>query len=807
MAFCAGWKYMKAANKPVTTLIGIVYLGCITAAPLKAEEKFDLSLLEKNTQITREEAEIFNGNSDILPGKYAVKILINDHEVAQQKVKFQLHHGHTEPRFTCRDLQEWGIHIERCPRSEDFISSWVTEATFDIDMGENRLEITVPQEAWSEPNLYDIAPSWKWDNGINAAFINYDLYAQRYDISHKSNDLYGNLTNGINLFGLRFRNSGFFSAPAMAHPHYQSSSTWLAYDIDRLRSTLTLGEFYTSGNLFRATALRGVSVASNMAMFPNAERSYVPSIMGSVSANATVIIKQSGYVIATRQITPGAFNITDIPVSSSAGDIDVTIIEASGKRQHFTQPFNTNSFQVPVRSLRYALNIGRSRQNDAQQLLEGSLLYGLNNTFTLLHGLQYAPDYRNIAAGFGANMRWLGGVNLLLNQSHTTRYQQKRAGSQLQIGLSRYLAMTDSYLYASATHRFTPDYHEFNDNHPSVEATLPVSYRDKYSMQLSQHIKGVNLALNYSEEIDWNGDRYRSWQTNVNVNPGHVTLLTSFSRRYTPGHAGENYLSLSIAIPLGREKNHYLDISQSSGVSSSSQLTLSGFAGEERSLSYSLGSAKSGSQYRYDVSANYIGSLGEMRGAWSRSRSSQQWLAGARGSVVLHHHGVTLGQYLNDSAAIIHTQHVRDISIENALHVKTDRWGNAVVPGLVPYYYNELTPVLDSKRLHTVKIEEAVKRRVPRQGAIVEVEFNASRQQQHYVRIQQQQQPLPFGVAIYDAHNHKRGVISAGGIASIDIYQMAWPLHINLPHKQRCTLVRPAEQELQRKVWHLDCRR
>lgn len=797
---------MSAANKPVATLLLVVCLGCLMATPLKAEEEFDLSLLENKTQVSRQDAEIFNGDSDILPGKYAFTITINDQEVAQQNVLFRLHHHRTEPLFSCRDLQQWGVHIERCPRSENFLSAWVKEAKFDIDLAENKLALTLPQQAWSKPNLYDIAPSWQWDNGINAAFINYDLSLQRYQNDSVSNDLYGNLTNGINLFGFRLRNSGFFSAPDMAHPHYQSSSSWLAYDIDRLRSTLTVGDFYTNGSLFQSTTLRGVSLASNRAMLPNTERSYVPAILGSVNANATVIIRQSGYVIATRQIPPGAFNINDIPVSSSAGDIDVTVIEASGKRQHFIQPFNTTNFQLPRHSLRYSVNVGQSRQDDAQRLLEVSFLYGLNNTFTLLDGVQYATDYRNIATGLGANVHWLGGLSALFNQSQSIRYRQKRTGSQLQLGLSRFLPLTDSYIYASFTHRSNPWYHDFNHSQRAAEDDIVRSYRNKYNLQLSQSIKGVNLALNVDREFDWNGERYRSWQASLNFNLGHTTLLTSWSRRYAPGRKGEDYLSVNISIPLGRERNYYFDMSQSGGASHNSHFAFSGGAGEERKLIYSLGATKSGSEYHYDASANYTSSQGVARAAWSHSQTTQQWQADARGSVVMHSHGITLGQYLSESAAVVHTPRIGDIGIENTQHIRTDRWGNAIVPNLVPYYYNELTPTLDSRHIHTIKIDGTVHRLVPRQGAIMAVEFSASHQQQHYARITQASgQPLPFGTILYDAENRNRGVISAGGIASMDIYRLKWPLHSNLTNKQRCSIDRPAEKITAKRVWPLVC--
>ncbi|QHM71547.1 Outer membrane usher protein YraJ [Mixta intestinalis] len=806
MAFFAGRKVMIKAKQPAAALL-LLLLQLMSCTPLMAAEEFDLSLLEDSGKITQSEAEVFNRDSDILPGSYLMTIIINQHEMARQKVIFQLNHGRSEPLFRCRDLQEWGVQLETCPRESDFLAGWVEGARFDIDMSENQLLITVPQRDWRLPNPYDVAPSWKWDNGINAAFINYDLYAQRneYQSSH-TKDLYGNLTNGINIAGLRFRNNGFITAPEMSNPRYQSSTSWLAYDIDTLRSTLTLGDFYTNGRLFSSTSLRGVTMATNMAMFPNIERSYIPAIIGSVSANATVIIKQNGYVIATRQIPPGAFNISDIPVSSSAGDIDVTVTEANGKQQHFIQPFNNSSFQVPAKSLRYTFNAGRSRQSDKQQLMEGTLMYGLNNTFTLLEGTQYAADYQNFASGLGANLRWVGGINLLFNHSQMKRNTRRLSGNQLQLGLSRYLPLTDSYIYASATHRFTPGYRQFNQMMQDEHSTYS-GYRDKYSVQLNQNIEDVNLALNYSQEIRWNGESNRSWQASLNFHPGRATLLTSFSRRYQSNSAGENYISLNLSIPLGRERKYYLDFSQTGGISHSSQVSFSGAAGADNALNYTLGASRSDKAYQYNASALYNSSFGVTRGAWSQSSKAEQWVLGQRGSIVAHHHGVTLGQYINESAAIVHTSHIRSIGVENAQHVKTDRWGNAVVPGLVPYYYNELTPILNRKNRHTVKIDGSVQRRVPRQGAIVEVEFSASRQQQHYVRAKQVDgSALAFGSILYDAENRNRGTVSAGGIASIDIYNLSWPLRSTLPSGETCHIARPNEQALQQQIWTLICR-
>ncbi|MGD8162261.1 hypothetical protein [Pantoea sp. FN0307] len=66
---------------------------------------------------------------------------------------------------------------------------------------------------------------------------------------------------------------------------------------------------------------------------------------------------------------------------------------------------------------------------------------------------------------------------------------------------------------------------------------------------------------------------------------------------------------------------------------------------------------------------------------------------------------------------------------------------------------------------------------------------------------------MPFGAILYDADNRNRGVLSAGGVISMDIYQLKWPLHISLADKQRCTIDQPAQKSTEKRIWHLICHR
>ncbi|MCM4498950.1 fimbria/pilus outer membrane usher protein, partial [Escherichia coli] len=76
-------------------------------------------------------------------------------------------------------------------------------------------------------------------------------------------------------------------------------------------------------------------------MLPSSQNGFAPVVHGIAKTNATVIIKQNGYVIYQSAVPQGAFALTDLNTTSSGGDLDVTIKEEDGSEQHFIQPFTS----------------------------------------------------------------------------------------------------------------------------------------------------------------------------------------------------------------------------------------------------------------------------------------------------------------------------------------------------------------------------------------------------------------------------------------------------------------------------------
>ena len=780
------------------------FLLLVTSCNAYCEEQFDLSLLEKTPGISGIDASYFNEGNDLLPGEYKLKVVVNGEAMGSEAITVSDWQGKVQPLFTCDRLTLWGITAPECPPGGAPLSQFITPSSVDIDLGENLLTITVPQKFWAKPNRYDVARRQDWDNGINAAFSNYSVQYENERLNHGPNQsvMYGTFENGMNLGGFQFRNNGFLSWQDAGKPGYTSSASYIRHDIDSVRGTLTAGDFYTSGIFFSSLSLRGLSLTSNTGMFSAAERNYAPAIVGVAQSNATVVVRQKGYVIATRKVTPGPFTLKDIPASASAGDMQVTVYEANGAQRTFYQPYNSIDMLAPEGVIKYYLYAGKNRQQetDKSTLVEGDAQYGLSNAFTLLGGAQYAENYANLAAGVGANLRYPGAFYALLNGSRraASAHQTARQGEKIKLGYTKYLAQTQSYLLATLEHKLSTGYREFDDARSDAGGTCYGNYKNKYSLQFSQNTSVGNAVLNYTRQENWNGGASHALRGSLNINLSRYTLIASVGRQKNDDGSHEKIVSLTLSVPLNEEMNHYVTLNHSNSEGhSTDQIAASGSLLEDRQLSYNLNATttqRSDAQ-EVDASVAYLSSHGLGSGTFRSSDQGQQFSLGMEGGVIAHHHGVTFSQRLGNSAALIHTDNVQGLKVENNQNVETDAAGNAIAPNLVPYHYNEEALFNESSNLD-INVSSDVVTSAPRQGAIVEMNFAARYQQRQFVRVvDAQNRPLPFGTALYDSRGNNVGMVSENGIALAEITEQNLPLQtkgetVNL----RCVIENPQRQ-------------
>lgn len=767
-------------------------------------EDFDLSLMEKMDNLRGVDTSVLLKGSQTLAGDYPVTLVLNNESVGQITQPFRLTQGAVQPVFTAKQLNTLGIIVDRSPEGEHPLAAFVDKAAVVYDAGSEKLSLTVPQARLSQSSG-DIAPQESWRPGLTAARINYNFSLQRTTGSQgQSSSISSTLNNGLNLGHWRLRNDGYFRYQRGESARYESSANYLTRDIARLKSTFRGGDFFTNGKIFSSVSMRGMTVYSSDEMRPDNQRFFMPAISGTARTNATIVIRQNGFVIDERRLTPGPFVIRDLHSASSSGDFDITVTETDGSVQHFTQAFNSIAALLPPGVFNYELSGGRYRSSGAGSLTpaiyQASVFYGLNNTFTLLAGQQLASGkafrYQNSGGGIAANVPVLGGVSALLKHSEvrTTPDAGSWQGKQLETLFVRNVNQTQSALSLSWKHKYNPDYQEVSDaiNTAQHHATGQ-RYHDQYNVQLDQSLDALTLMLRYTQDRTWAGLHRHSSRLGMSMSRWQSQFQIYYTHQRDLQGSVDNSLTFNVQIPLGTSQNHRAGFNTLSGSHGSSQQTasLNGSFLDDNQLNYDLSLSSQSGNTSSNMSGAYSGSAGIASAGFSQGEGYQQTLLGLQGGVIAHHHGITLSQPLGDTVVLVHTPKTGGLKIENNQNLYTDHWGNAVIPYAVPYRENNVGLDPNSLNKH-IDVPASVEKVVPTKGAIIEAEFHVTRHDRRFARIlDAHRQPLPFGTEIEDANHAEMGVGGAAGVLLADFTHRRWPLTARLHGQVLCHIASP----------------
>lgn len=248
------------------------------------------------------------------------------------------------------------------------------------------------------------------------------------------------LKSGVNVGAWRLRASNSLTANSDDKPQWTTSGAWLERDLTRWQSELTLGDTFTSGDVFDAVQFQGISLASSDAMLPDSQKGFAPTIRGIARTNAQVTVRQNGYVLYQTYVTPGAFVIDDLYPTASSGNLEVAVKESDGEIRRFTQPYASVTSMQREGSLKYNLVAGRYHSDDASQrplMMQLSLMRGFAHNLTLFGGLQSAAQYHNLSVGAGQGLGEAGALSLQLLNARDRHQQDPIDGRAWQLQYSK----------------------------------------------------------------------------------------------------------------------------------------------------------------------------------------------------------------------------------------------------------------------------------------------------------------------------------------------------------------------------------
>lgn len=759
----------------------------------------------------------FRESNLVEPGTYNLQVLLNGTALGPQDILFVAgdQPNHARACFSRLQLEQLGVKLEELPQDKltgDCLDlpALIAGASAAIDLGEQRLDLSIPQALLRRNPRGYVSPE-RWDRGVTAGFLDYNLSAyQSSSQGVNQQSTYGSFNAGLNLGDWRLRQRSALNVGQQGKS-VQTLSTYAQRDVDSLRSQLTLGDTYTDGDLFDSVALRGVRLNSDERMLPDSQRGYAPIVRGIASTNARVTIRQNGYIIHEETVAPGAFEISDLNPTSDNGDLDVTVTEANGQESHFTVPFSSVARSLRPGVSRYTFSAGQVRgltYGYSPYVAQATYQRGLTNRITAYTGGTASDGYSAALLGGVLNTEY-GAFGADLTQASTELDGRQYSGRSARVSYNKVLQSTGTR-FTIAAYRYSTDGYfglddalnardqlaEYGDEKGGADAVLRA--RSRSEINVSQAFGRGYLFLSGSRQNYWNDSGTDTqFQAGYNHSWNWGSASVSASRTQDAFGESQNQLMLSVSLPIGQAGGNrpYLtsSVSRSSSGASNAQSTLSGTAGKDGQISYGVTGAydtPGDSQGATSVSGNaqYRSSFGTVNGSVSQGSDYRQVSAGMAGSIVAHPRGVTFGQTLGDSIAIIDAPDAAGAQVSNASNLKLDSQGQAVVPYLTAYRVNTLE--LDPKGLSDdIELKSTTQDVVPRSGAIMLVKFDTV--SGHGLLIHSQQSdgsPLPFGASVRSEKGEEVGVVGQGGQIFVRVEGEQGKLKVLLGDQSSCSI-------------------
>lgn len=769
-------------------LVGYVTGSCAAAfGAMSPQAAFSVEFNEAflNKQGAAVELKYFEQGNAIPPGTYNVDIYLNQVLMSRQQVEFatDTDGAGARPILYLGVLKGMGVNIARLIQEKRVsaelgddavvdLPSVIPDASVEFDLNALALQLSVPQAYLKRTSRGYVDPSL-WNQGITAFYTNYQAnFSRTINQGYRSDYKYLGLHNGLNIGAWRLRNDSSVSGNSESKLKFSSNRSYIERDITVLRGRLAAGELYSQGDIFDSVRFRGTQLSSDLGMLPDNEIGYAPVVRGIAESNATVEVSQNGYVIYSTTVSPGAFEISDIYPSGSNGDLKIKIIEADGREREYSQAYSYLPVMTRRGSTRYNLAVGRydSEGQASPRFTQGTLVYGVSDNLTSYGGALAATGYTALNLGLGLNSAY-GGLSFDVTQSDSkVRSGENAHGKSARFLYSKTVNATDTTFTMVGYRYSTEGYRTLSQHVEELDVLTGPNYgrqKSRFDMNVNQAFVGNgSLFLSLGETSYWNGQgNTRRWQFGYNSSfrDASYSFAVSHTEGQGMGQGADTQVTASVSIPFGdrgRSQRSYSSAIASSTGDSSFQTGLSGNLDEKRNVSYTLqaGHSKSGGSTG-DLGFSWDAPVAKINGGYGQGRSSKHMDLGGSGSVVVHGDGVTLGQPVGETFALVEVPGVKGVGVDSSSSVRTDNRGFAVVPYTQPYRYNWIN--LETESLGaTTEIEESSKVVVPTRGAITKSSFNASRGRRlQFALTRSDGQKIPFGAQAFDEQGLPLGVV------------------------------------------------
>ncbi|WBM68768.1 fimbrial biogenesis usher protein [Buttiauxella sp. WJP83] len=639
------------------------------------------------------------------------------------------------------------------------------------------LDLVVPQEAIDTTSEGDQAKNYS--TGGTAGILNYSAFAtQNSSEGINTDNKQLSLEEGLNIHDWLFRSR----QTVTENDGERTSDNLYAYaqhTIVDSKKIFQVGQINTGGSVFAGTSISGVQIMPEEALTPEGTSGVTVSGIAH-SAQARVEIRQAGRMVYSTLVPLGPFTLNDVPVIRNNAELDVTVVETDGSKNHFVIPADAvNSHQLRSPSgLSAAVGRYRSNGDGENEPMLATLSDGwrVKPWLNVGAGVMTAQGYDSAALVLDA----LPFNNMLLSATFKTSMDHEHDMKGRSTTLSASYAMSGQLSTDVSMTRYSSGYRELED---SLDDDFE-QYAGQYSAGL--HLSLANygsLSLRYSKNqaTDGNeGSQYvnAAWGNtfgDVNLNVSWQRSVNQNNDNHDSEHKYEDdgdTLFVNLSMPLGGHRvsaySHTMHHATSAGVQTSGNIS--------QDTSYSLSAERDMDDRENSFSGSINSNLHYTRlglSAGTDGPNGRNYGVAVSGGVVAHQHGVTFSPWsVKDTFAIIDAgKDLAGTRINTPSgDVWADHWGQAVVPSVNPYH--KLRVELDAKSLpENVDVENGFSELATGRGAVGHVQFNSLHVHRAMLNVQMADHSvLKKGSTVVDgAGNYAATVVDNGLLFMEDI--------------------------------------
>lgn len=729
------------------TLLCYLFPALTSAAETPLE--FDNSIL-KDRGLDPSLSQYFASSSKFMPGVKMVNVVVN----GEKKGKVSATFGQQgQLCANARFLQ--GASLMVPPEVVKLDEDEKTSACFDYAKAfpgtvitpvpaQEELDLVVPQEAIDTTGEGD--QSQYYSTGGTAGILNYTAFAtQNTSQSMTSETKQFMLEEGVNVDDWLFRSRQSLNEDNGSRTT-DNLYAYLQHTLVDREEILQAGEINTGGTILSGTAISGVQIVPEEALTPEGSSGVTVSGIAR-SAQARVEIRQAGRMVYSTLVPVGPFTLSDVPVIRNNAELDVTVTETDGSKNHYVIPADAvNSHQLRSPSgLSAAVGRFRSNGNDENEPMLATFSDGwrVRPWLNIGSGMLTAQGFDSA----GLTLDTLPFDRMLLSSTFKASMDKEHDVKGSSSTLSASYMLSGQVSTDVSITRYTAGYRELED-----------SLQDDFSQYEGQYSAGLHFSLaefgsfnlRYSSNQGTAGNEGSqfvdaSWGKTF----GHVNLNVSWQRsvnqstdeadndRHNSSDDNGDTVFVNLSLPLdGQHVSAYShtshhatttglqtsgDISQSTGYSLAAERDL-----DDRENSFSSAISSNLHFARLGLSAGTDGPDGRNLGM------------GLSGGVVAHQNGITFSPWpVKDTFAIIETSSdLAGTRINTpAGDVWTDRWGQAVVPSVNPYH--KVRVELDTNSLpQDIDVENGYSELATGRGAVGLVQFNTLHVHRAMIRVQ-----------------------------------------------------------------------